>query len=180
MPTPDRTSRDAIVLAARELLETDGLGGLTMNAVAQVVGVRAPSLYKRVDSRDRLIQLVAEATLTELSVLLDGTSDLAEAARTFRDFGRQRPAAFQLVMTPGPGTPSAGAEFGAAASAPILRIAAQLAGEQHALAAARMFTAWVSGFVSMEINGGFQLGGDLEEAWEFGVTGIRTAITASR
>lgn len=51
---------------ARDLLEKDGLAGLTMQAVAHRVGVRAPSLYKRVQSRDRLIQLVAEATLTEL------------------------------------------------------------------------------------------------------------------
>ena len=66
MPTPERTSVDEIVSAARDLLEKDGLAGLTMQAVAHRVGVRAPSLYKRVQSRDRLIQLVAEATLTEL------------------------------------------------------------------------------------------------------------------
>ena len=48
MPTPDKTSLDAIVLAARDLLEEDGLGGLTMQAVAHRVGVRAPPLYMRV------------------------------------------------------------------------------------------------------------------------------------
>ncbi len=66
MPTPDRTSLEEIVVAAAELLERDGLAGLTMSAVAERVGVRAPSLYKRVESRDRLIELVAEAALTEL------------------------------------------------------------------------------------------------------------------
>ena len=39
MPTPDRTSLDAILLAARELLEADGPAGLTMAAVAARVGV---------------------------------------------------------------------------------------------------------------------------------------------
>ena len=38
MPTPDRTSLDEIVDAARDILEHDGLAGLTMQAVAQRVG----------------------------------------------------------------------------------------------------------------------------------------------
>ena len=67
MPTPERTSRDAIVAAGRDLLETAGLDGLTMQAVAERVGVRAPSLYKRVRNRHQLITLVAEASLRELS-----------------------------------------------------------------------------------------------------------------
>ena len=178
MPTPDRTSLDAIVLAACELLEQDGLAGLTMNAVAQRVGVRAPSLYKRVQDRDRLIQLVAEATLVEVTARLNAETDPVQIANAFRAFGRERPAAFQLVMTPGAGAPVARPEFGAAASEAILRVAGNLSGSENALVAARTFTAWASGFVSMELNGSFRLGGDLEQAWEFGVTRIIAAITA--
>ena len=162
--------------AACVLLERDGLAGLTMNAVAEKVGVRAPSLYKRVNGRDRLIQLVAEATLVELAVRLGTAADLPQIATVFRAYGRERPAAFQLVMAPGAGTPVAGDEFGAAASAEILRMARDLAGEEDALAAARMFTAWTVGFIGMELNGGFRLGGDVERAWEFGVTRIVAAI----
>jgi AcrR family transcriptional regulator len=179
MPTPDRTSLDAIVSAARDLLEKDGLAGLTMNSVAARVAVRPPSLYKRVEGRDRLIQLVAEATLLELASRLETMTDLAQVANTFRAFGRERPAAFQLVMTPAAGTPAAGAAFGAAASEATLRITAELAGQENALAAARMFTAWAAGFVSMELNGGFKLGGDLEQAWQFGVTRIVAAIASA-
>jgi len=177
MPTPDRTSLDAIVLAATELLELEGLTGLTMQAVAHRVGVRAPSLYKRVQGRDRLIQLVAEATLTELAARLDATSSAVQLAGALRAFGHERPAAFQLVMTPGPGTPGADDTFAAAASRGVLRIAGELAGEEHALEAARTLTAWTTGFISMELNGRFQLGGDVDRAWEFGVTRIVAAIT---
>ena len=67
MPTPDRTSLAEIVEAGRELLERDGIQGLTMQAVATQVGVRAPSLYKRVSNRDALVALVA-TLLTPLSV----------------------------------------------------------------------------------------------------------------
>jgi len=180
MPTPDRTSLDAIVLAACDLLEREGLAGLTMSVVAHRVGVRAPSLYKRVRGRDQLIQLVAEATLTELAARLENESRPVQIANVFRAFGRERPAAFQLVMAPGAGTPVAAAEFGAAASEAVLRMAGTLAGEENALAAARTFTAWAAGFISMELNGGFKLGGDIEEAWVFGVTNIVRAITTTR
>ena len=179
MPTPDRTSLDAIVLAACDLLEKDGLAGLTMQAVAHRVGVRAPSLYKRVQSRDKLIQLVAEASLTELAGRLNSATSPLQLANRFRAFGHERPAAFQLVMTPGAGIPVARPEFGAAASEAILRLAGTLAGADHALEAARTLTAWAAGFVSMELNGSFKLGGDVERAWEFGVARIVEAIAAT-
>jgi len=180
MPTPDRTSLDAIVLAARDLLEQDGLAGLTMQAVAQRVGVRTPSLYKRVQSRDALIQLVAEATLTELAGRMNTGASPVLLANILRAFGHERPAAFQLVMTPGAGTPVADRAVAAAASEAILRAAGELAGAEHALEAARTLTAWATGFISMELNGTFKLGGDVDKAWDFGVTRIVDAITADR
>lgn len=178
MPTPDRTSLDAIVLAARDLLESEGLAGLSMQAVAVRVGVRAPSLYKRVANREELIQLVAEATLAELGERLDAASSLEALADEFRAFGHERPAAFQLVMTQGAGTPAARPEFGAAASQRILSLAGELAGDDRALEAARTVTAWAAGFVSMELNSGFNLGGDIDDAWRFGLASIVRAIAA--
>lgn len=177
MPTPDRTSLDAIVRAACELLEEEGLSGLTMNAVAARVGVRAPSLYKRVQSREHLIQLVAEATLTILADRLEAASTAEEALNGFRGYGHERPAAFQLVMMPGAGMPTARLEFGAAASEPVLRISRELAGPDQALEAARTLTAWAAGFVCMELNGNFRLGGDIDHAWEFGVRRVVEAIS---
>lgn len=179
MPTPDKTSLDAIVSAARALLEDDGLGGLTMQAVAHRVGVRAPSLYKRVGSRDELIQLVAEASLSDLADQLASASSLEELADRFRAFGHANPAAFQLIMSPGAGIPVARPEFGAAASRPVLELAGALAGADNALEAARTLTAWAAGFVSMELNGSFNLGGDVERAWRFGVRSLAAAMASA-
>ncbi|MBY0687373.1 TetR/AcrR family transcriptional regulator [Microbacterium marinilacus] len=178
MPTPDRTSLDAIVLAARELLEESGLVGVTMQAVAGRVGVRAPSLYKRVQNRDELIRLVAEATLGDLTRELEGAAGVEEVLDRFRAYGLRRPAAFQLLMTPGPGVPTVSDEANAESAEVILAASAALAGEAHALEAARTLTAWATGFVSMEINGSFRLGGDVDDAWEFGVGRLVAALTA--
>jgi AcrR family transcriptional regulator len=43
------------VAAGRRILEAEGFDGLTMQRVAMAVGVRAPSLYKRIPSRGALL-----------------------------------------------------------------------------------------------------------------------------
>jgi AcrR family transcriptional regulator len=176
MPTPDRTSLDAIVLAARAILESDGLAGVTMQAVAVRVGVRAPSLYKRVESRDDLIRLVAEATLRDLADRVNPSATASELLNGLRSFAKESPAAFHLVMTPAPGTPLANSEVNIAASEGLLRVAGELAGEASALEAARTLTAWATGFISMELNDRFRLGGDVDRAWDFGVARIIRAV----
>ncbi|SIO16057.1 TetR/AcrR family transcriptional regulator [Agromyces cerinus] len=193
MPTPERTSLDAILAAGCEILEADGLGGLTMQAVADRVGVRAPSLYKRVRNRSDLVRLIAAAAVVDLGERLDAASDASDAngdrtdgrgavlapvarlARTVRAFAHERPAAYGLVFAPGD---DSGLEVEALrqASAPLLAVAADLAGPEHALDAARTLTAWLTGFISMELSGAFRLGGDVDRAFEFGVDRIAAAL----
>lgn len=176
MPTPARTSLPQIVAAGREALARDGLDGLTMAQVAERVGVRAPSLYKRVRGRSDLVRLVAQDVLAELRTVLDEAArtgdpaaDLRALAVAFRDFARRDPNAHGLVFLPLPDGVAPDPALVAAAAAPVLRVAAALAGPDHALDAARTITAWASGFLRMELAGGFQLGGDVDEAFAFGV-----------
>jgi len=182
MPTPTRTSIDDIVVAARALLESDGLAGLTMQSVATRVGVRAPSLYKHVGDREDLIRLVSEATITELGNRMTavGSTDIGELAREFRRFAHDMPAGYHLVFAPSAHVPRPTVEALAEAVAPLLAASAALAGPEHALEAARTFTAWANGFLSMELGGGFKLGGDVDAAWEFGLTTIVAAMKTER
>ncbi|MEV4621457.1 WHG domain-containing protein [Asanoa sp. NPDC049573] len=187
MPTPDRTSLAQIVGAAREIVESAGMAGLTMQAVAERVGVRAPSLYKRVRSRGDLIGLVAEATVTDLGARLDaimtGTDprrDLTELARAFRAFAHEHPVGYRLIFDWGPEAARPDQASFARAAAPLLRIAADLAGPEHALEAARTITAWANGFLSMELAGAFNLGGDLDLAYEYGIARLADAFIGSR
>ena len=185
MPTPDRTSLEAIVDAGRALLEADGLEGLTLQAVADRVGVRAPSLYKRVRNRDALIARIAEATLQDLSARLedasapmrrpDAAAELASLARAVRAFAHERPAGYRLIFGPGAELRLSDTAL-ADASAPVLRVAGELAGDEHRLDAARTITAWVNGFVGMELAGAFRLGGDVDRAFEFGIACLAGAL----
>jgi AcrR family transcriptional regulator len=188
MPTPDRTSLDDIVAAGREILEAEGPAKLTMQAVALRVGVRAPSLYKRVKSRDDLIGLIAESAVSDLALLLqnaatsaprpDAREHLIALAHEFRAFARANPAGFHLIFASAPSPTSPDVTLLARAAQPLMEATAQLAGPENALDAARTVTAWANGFISMELAGAFQLGGDVDRAFEFGITHLAEALAA--
>ncbi|MEE1671683.1 TetR/AcrR family transcriptional regulator [Streptomyces sp. WAC07094] len=184
MPTPERTSLEAIVGAARDILESQGLAQLTMQAVADRVGVRAPSLYKRVRNRDALVLLVTDETLLDLEKHLDAVPSaadpretLADLLRAFRAFAHARPAAYHLIFAGAPGPTRPDPARLARAAAPVLQIAAELAGPAQALEAARTITAWAYGFISMELADAFNLGGDVDRAYEYGLTHLAAALT---
>lgn len=175
MPTPERTSNEAIVAAGRDLLEESGPAGVTMQAVAQRVGVQAPSLYKRVRDRDALLAAVAAATVDDLTGRLEGSDGTLEAlARAYRAFAHERPEGFRLMFAT-----TAPQEALDRAGETIVRAGGALAGEEHALEAARLVTAWVTGFVSMELAGAFRMGGDIDDAFAFGLATLRRGLAAA-
>lgn len=172
MPTPEKTSLAGIVAAGRDLLEEHGPDGLTMQHVAARVGVRAPSLYKHVRDRAALLAAVAQDTLDELGARLTATDgSLEQLVHGYRAFARERPQAFRLLLG-GLASPEALEQ----AAAPLLAASRELVGEDEALAAARLVTAWATGFVQMELLGAFRLGGDPEHAFAFGLARIRRAL----
>jgi AcrR family transcriptional regulator len=175
MPAPARTSLDHIVRAARLVLERDGLDGLTMQAVAAEVGVRAPSLYKHVDGRAGLVRLAISHAIDEIADLQQSvpvgppTLWARALADAFRAFGHANPVAFGMVFAPAPDEWRPDPSRLANAAAPLLAAAAGLVGPDDALPAARALTASCFGFVSMELAGAFRLGGDVDAAWDYTV-----------
>jgi len=168
MPTRERTSTNEIITAGRELLEDGGPAGLTMQAVASRVGVRAPSLYKRFRDRDALVSAVAAAAVDDLGARLESVgSGLPRLADAYRAFAHEHPEAFRLIFTA-----SAPVEALDRAAAPVLRAARELVGDDRALDAARLITAWATGFLQMELTGAFRLGGDVDEAFDYGLDAL--------
>lgn len=188
MPTPEKTSRTAIVAAGREIIERGGpeghggLDGLTMQAVAERVGVRAPSLYKRVRDRRELLALVVAATLDDLTDRLEATAAEADPARrlvaqadALRGFAHEHPVGFGLVFS-AHGAPRPDAAAVVRSVAPLLDAVAALTGPEHALEGARLVTAWANGFLTMELGGMFGLGGDVDRAWRWGLARMVAAL----
>lgn len=173
MPTPERTSIAEIVAAGREILEIAGPAGLTMQAVAARVGVRAPSLYKRIRDRDALHTAVAVATIDALTARLEEEGDdLAGLAHVYRGFAKENPEGFRLMFTI-----AAPQDALARSAAPVIRASSALVGDDDALDAARLFTAWATGFLQMELAGAFRLGGDVDRAFEYGLTRLLAGMS---
>lgn len=188
MPAPGRTSTDEIVAAGRRIVATRGLEALTMQAVAEQVGVRAPSLYKRIRSRDELIRLVVEATVDELDARLavaaeqvdaDPRAAIADLARELRAFAHENPSGFRLIFGGAPIESRPAVSVLARSAAPLIEAATRLVGAERSLDAARTLTAWANGFLAMELAGSFQLGGDVDRAFEWGLERIIAAVAGA-
>jgi AcrR family transcriptional regulator len=186
-PARARTSLDDIVGAARALLESGGLDSVTMATVAEQVGVRPPSLYKHVRDRGALLALVAEQAATELEAALraadpvgaTGEDRLRALAHAYRGFASRSPRSAALLF--GVAEPSATppAAVSASATRPLLGVSGALAGARHALGAARLVTAFVFGFTTMEQAGAFRLGGDVDEAFDFALDTLIRGLSLS-
>ena len=181
-PARARTSQIDIVAAGRELLEAGGLDAVTMQAVADRVGIRAPSLYKRFSGRGDLIAAVGASILADLRdelapfAGLEPAAGIRSIAEAFRQFALGHPRSYELIflnLPPGSRPP---AELNAMAAAPLVELAGRLAGPDQALEAARLVTAFAHGFVSMELSGAFRLGGDVDAAYRYGVDVLVDAL----
>jgi AcrR family transcriptional regulator len=183
-PAPARTSRDAILSAARSILEEDGLDALTMQRVADRVGIRGPSLYKHVTDRSALIRGVAESVTADLGRILvramqtgDPVADLRSLTIDYRAFVRANPRGYGLLFA---GLdPAQQADPGSIADLgrPIVTAMRELVGEEAALATARTVVAWAHGFTTMELAGAFRLGGDIDAAYATGIDLILRGVS---
>jgi len=177
-PARARTSRAAIIEAARQLLEVGGLEALSMTGVAERVGVKAPSLYKHFGDRSELLAALATEVALGLGRTVavaaeqpgaDPPAQLRAIAAAYRSFVLAAPRGAALLFAGvAPGTEPT-AESQAEAARPVLEVAEALVGAPKALAAARVLTAFAHGFTSMETAGAFRFGGDIAEAYDFGI-----------
>ncbi|HUA29688.1 MAG TPA: TetR/AcrR family transcriptional regulator C-terminal domain-containing protein [Streptosporangiaceae bacterium] len=82
LPRP-QLSREAVVSAALQVLESGGGEGLTMRRVADQIGVSASSLYGYVANKEELVQLVLDRIFEDVEVPPTGSWQ-----ETLREFGR--------------------------------------------------------------------------------------------
>ena len=182
-PAPARTSRDAILAAAREILEADGLDAVTMTRVGDRVGVRGPSLYKHVPNRAALIRAVADAVTADLGRTLagrptdDAKADLRALATRYRRFVRANPERLRTAVRAPAARLPAGPGCGRGGRAADRGSDGSPGREAGALAAARTVAAWAHGFVSMELAGAFRLGGDVDDAYDTGIEVILAGVS---
>ncbi len=164
----------AVVSAAAELADHDGLERLTLARLARRLNVRTPSLYAHVagleDLRARLAvrgaRMLAEVSSRAATGRArdDALRAFADAYRAFAHDHLGTYAAIQRAPDPGD------AEAQAAAGAVLEVLAAVLRGygleDEDAIHGMRMVRSTLHGFVSLEASGGFGLPISLDESWD--------------
>jgi TetR/AcrR family transcriptional regulator, tetracycline repressor protein len=106
-------SLDRIVTATLELMDEQGIGAASMRAVAARLGVRSMSLYRYVQDRDELFDVVVERIVNELADDPEVQPRPVEGWRPYltgmaqgvRRYARAHPHAFPLVATRPPSAP---------------------------------------------------------------------------
>lgn len=79
--------REAIVDAARELVEAGGLSALSLRRLATSLGVTAPALYAHVRDKQDLLRALAEAEFDRLVARFDAVT-VADPIQRIRAHGR--------------------------------------------------------------------------------------------
>lgn len=165
--------REEIVSAARSILEADGPDGLTMRAIAEKLGIRAPSLYKHISDKSELeVAIVADGLAEQAEVfekaVRENGDPVTNIAGAYRSFAIAHPHLYRL-MTDRPLQRTQlpdGTE--ARAAAPLVDA---VGGDTDR---ARATWAFAHGMVSLEIADRFPPDADLDAAWAAGLSGLRS------
>ena len=167
-------SAAAVVRAAADLADDDGLEALTLARIAASVGVRTPSLYNHVGGLDdvrRRIALVGRGelgdALRDAAVGRAGDDALTAMAHAYRAYARAHPGRYAATQR-APATADAHLTDAARGAVDVLLAILRGYGLEgdDAIHAARGVRSALHGFVALETGGGFGIPVDLDESFD--------------
>jgi AcrR family transcriptional regulator len=171
---------DKVVDAALDLIRSDGTQALTLNALAQRLGIRPPSLYNHVTSLADVHRRLRLRGLLELQkAMLDaclgraGYEALAAICQAYRQFGRDNPALYDFTLA---ATTEQDAEIQEAGQQLLKVTFAVLQGYglegDDLVHGTRSLRSSLHGFVSLECGGAFAMACDLDETFRLLVNNL--------
>jgi AcrR family transcriptional regulator len=105
--------REALLVAARDILVDSGIEGLSLRKVARQAGVSATAMYSHFRDKRELLAVLATQGFEELAAGMEGEAaangrvpprdGLLGLARGYVQFATDNPALFQLMFGPGLG-----------------------------------------------------------------------------
>lgn len=161
-----------IVGVARELLEDEGLGALSMRRLADRLGMRAPSLYKHFGDKQALESALVSDGFRDLASSFEqaasGARDpLAAIAGAYRRFSREHPHLYRLMTERPLARDRLDPGVEERAALPLLDA---LGGDADL---GRAAWAFAHGMTNLELNGRFPPDADLDAAWVRGLDSFR-------
>jgi AcrR family transcriptional regulator len=159
---PAKLSRDAIVNAALTFLDRDGWDALTINALANQLGTKGPSLYNHVDSLDDLRRTVRMRVVGDIIDMLNTVGQgrtrddaVMAMASAYRSYAHHHPGRYSaFTRMPLGGDDPEFTDATRAAAGPVIAVLASygLDGEDAFYAALEFWSA-MHGFVLLEMTG---------------------------
>ncbi len=157
-----KLSREVIVNAALSFLDREGWDALTINALANHLGTKGPSLYNHVDSLDDLRRTVRMRVVGDIIEMLNTVGDgrtrddaVLVMAGAYRSYAHHHPGRYSAFtrMPFGDEDPEYSAATKAAAG-PVIAVLCSygLQGEEAFYAALEFWSA-MHGFVLLEMTG---------------------------
>ena len=179
MAYPSVVTHESIVAKALELVEKRG--DLSLQNLAGALGIRAPSLYRYFDSRERLLAAVGLAGFSKLAHYIRGSTrnkpSLEAAAWAIRRFAKKHPNLYHLMNETDPRH-----EDPQEATAVTLDVLTASFGEhldEETLEALRVplraVRAYVHGFALLELSGQFGAP-DLDRSFEIGLDALLSRV----
>ncbi|NJK46461.1 MAG: TetR/AcrR family transcriptional regulator [Pleurocapsa sp. SU_196_0] len=176
MPFPAKTTPDAILEIAHEMLDENDSDTFSMRALAERLGIKAPSLYRHYADRAALETALVARGSTQLRDRLEAMgasapeAALLDAATAYVEFARDNPALYELMMRPQ-----------ASSGAPkelwntVLRLTSAVSGRDDDTPAAVALWSFLHGYVSLQRGGAFGTSGP-RGAFEKGIQALITGF----
>ena len=159
---PTRLSRDSIVNAALTFLDREGWDALTINALANQLGTKGPSLYNHVNSLEDLRRTVRMRVVGDIIDMLNNVAQgrtrddaVIAMASAYRSYAHHHPGRYSaFTRMPLGGDDPEFTDATRAAAEPVISVLLSygLQGE-NAFYAALEFWSAMHGFVLLEMTG---------------------------
>lgn len=186
---------DALLHAAEDIVEADGLDGLSVRRVAERVGTTTRAVYALFGSKDALVAALGRRAFEMLDVALgqlartaDPAADLVEASVVvFRRLAVEHPSLYRIAVqqTPTPPQVVAGFEQTAGQAWHNLRARVARLGETGALGSRPVdeatieFHALCEGLAALELRGLLPTGAQ-ERLWRDAIASLIAGFAAER
>jgi len=192
MPRKTRTRLDknAVVEAAVEILNAEGVGALSLSRLADELGIKTPSLYNHVNGLDGLQQ---ELELMNAKLLADRFSEAAigksgselfmDAAQAFRAYVKEYPGLYMSTLRSSSKQQALDENLQREEERMMkvgLAVMASLGLQgEDAIHGLRAFRSMVHGFATLEVAGGFGLPQDCDESFRRLVSALVAGLQKS-
>jgi AcrR family transcriptional regulator len=169
-------TKQTVVQAAADLINTEGLEALSLGRLAKDLGVRTPSLYNHIDGLPGLMRELSilnahnlAERLSEAAIGQSGPEAVRAIMQAMRTYIKEYPELYLSTVRASGTQPEANPELEQEEERSVKVGMAVMASfgleEEEAIHALRGLRSLVHGFATLEISGGFGIPLELDESF---------------